>query len=193
MKTMLRVLLATGLAAAALAQAVAPSDDVLRAQKKLQVQLDETKKNVIFNSQTFEFVSGQLISGPPVKGAPYSAEAVNETIQMLADGNRIVQRTTAMQYRDAEGRERREETSAMGAVGGKGSVSGVPVYCEPQRCRQRFRVFKQRVSQAQRCSFTNGVGQSDRLDHAECGKRELEVRDRVAQHAHEAGLDEKFN
>jgi len=61
-------------------------------------------------------VSGQLISGPPVKGAPYSAEAVNETIQMLADGNRIVRRTTAMQYRDNEGRERREETSAMGAI-----------------------------------------------------------------------------
>jgi len=132
MKTMLRVLLATGLAAAALAQAVAPSDDVLRAQKKLQVQLDETKKNVIFNSQTFEFVSGQLISGPPVKGAPYSAEAVNETIQMLADGNRIVQRTTAMQYRDAEGRERREETSAMGAVFITDPVAGARFTLHPE-------------------------------------------------------------
>ena len=112
MKTILKVLLATGLTGVAWAQ----NDDVLRAQKKLQAALDETKKNVIFNAQTFEFVSGQLISGPPVKGAPYSAEAVNETIQMLADGNRIVQRTMAMQYRDSEGRERREETSAMGAI-----------------------------------------------------------------------------
>ena len=66
--------------------------------------------------QTFEFVSGQLVSGPAVKGAPYSAESVNETIQTLADGNRIVQRTSSMQYRDAEGRERREETSAMGVI-----------------------------------------------------------------------------
>ena len=132
MKVILKVLLATGLAAAALAQAVAPSDDVLRAQKKLEAALDETKKNVIFNSQTFEFVSGQLISGPPVKGAPYSAEAVNETIQMLADGNRIVRRTTAMQYRDAEGRERREETSAMGAVFISDPVAGARYTLHPE-------------------------------------------------------------
>jgi hypothetical protein len=112
MKTILKVLLGTGLAGAVWAQ----NDDAARARKKLEAALDETKKNVIFNAQTFEFVSGQLISGPPVKGAPYSAEAVNETIQMLADGNRIVQRTLAMQYRDSEGRERREETSAMGAI-----------------------------------------------------------------------------
>ena len=37
-----------------------------------------------------------------MKGAPYSAEAVNETIQTLADGNRIVQHSSAMQYRDSE-------------------------------------------------------------------------------------------
>ena len=112
MKTILKIMLATGLVAAAMAQ----NDDVLKAQKKLEAALDETKKIVNFNALTFEFVSGQLISGPPVKGAPFSAESVNETIQTLADGNRIVRRTTAMQYRDNEGRERREETSAMGAI-----------------------------------------------------------------------------
>src|SRR5579863_9747419 len=69
-----------------------------------------------FNQQTVGFVSGQLASGPTVKGAPYSAEAVNETVQTLADGNRIIQRTSAMQYRDSDGRERREETSAMGVI-----------------------------------------------------------------------------
>jgi hypothetical protein len=128
MKTILKVLLATGLTGATWAQ----NDDVVRAQKKLYSALDETKKNVIFNAQTFEFVSGQLISGPPVKGAPYSAEAVNETIQMLADGNRIVQRTTAMQYRDAEGRERREETSAMGAVFITDPVAGARYTLHPE-------------------------------------------------------------
>jgi hypothetical protein len=128
MKTTLKVLLATGLTAAALAQ----NDDALRAQKKLEAALDATKKAVVFNSQTFEFVSGQLISGPPVKGAPYSAEAVNETIQMLADGNRIVQRTTAMQYRDTEGRERREETSAMGAIFITDPVAGARFTLHPE-------------------------------------------------------------
>src|SRR5580765_3838580 len=112
MKTMWTALMAVGLASALMAQ----NDEVLRKQKELQAAADRLKANVIFNQQTFNFVAGQLISGPPVKGAPYSAEAVNETIQTLADGNRIVKRTSAMQYRDSEGRERREETSAMGAI-----------------------------------------------------------------------------
>jgi hypothetical protein len=43
-----------------------------------------------------------------VTGAPYTAEAVTESIQMLADGNRIVRRTTARVYRDGKGRTRRE-------------------------------------------------------------------------------------
>src|SRR6476660_822447 len=128
MKTILKVLVTTGLAGAAWAQ----NDDVLRAQKKLQAALDETKKNVIFNAQTFDFVSGQLISGPPVKGAPYSAEAVNETIQTLADGNRIVQHSSAMQYRDSEGRERREEPSAMGAIFITDPVAGARYTLHPE-------------------------------------------------------------
>ena len=67
-----------------------------------------------------------------MKGAPYSAEAVNETIQTLADGNRIVQRTTAMQYRDTEGRERREETSAMGAIFITDPVAGARYTLHPE-------------------------------------------------------------
>lgn len=45
-----------------------------------------------------------------VKGAPYSADAVTETVQMLADGNRIARKNTAQVWRDSEGRTRREET-----------------------------------------------------------------------------------
>jgi hypothetical protein len=58
---------------------------------------------------TFGFVSEQLVGGTPVKGAPYSAQAVTETTQTLADGNRIVQKSIATLYRDSLGRERREE------------------------------------------------------------------------------------
>src|SRR6185295_12340503 len=47
-----------------------------------------------------------------VKGLPYSAEMLSESVQTLADGNRIVQRTTGRIYRDAEGRVRREEDRA---------------------------------------------------------------------------------
>ena len=48
--------------------------------------------------------------GPPVKDAPYSAQATTEIIQPLADGNRIVRRTSALLYRDSRGRTRRETT-----------------------------------------------------------------------------------
>jgi hypothetical protein len=50
-----------------------------------------------------------------VKGAPYSADAVTETIQTLGDGNRIVRNSSAKIYRDSAGRTRREH--AMKAVG----------------------------------------------------------------------------
>lgn len=53
------------------------------------------------------FVAGEL-GGKTVKGAPYSAEAVSETVQVLADGNRIVRRNVTRLARDGEGRTRQE-------------------------------------------------------------------------------------
>jgi hypothetical protein len=56
-------------------------------------------------------LGAQMINGPTVKGAPYSAQAVNEMVQVLADGNRITHSSTSTLYRDSQGRERREEAS----------------------------------------------------------------------------------
>jgi hypothetical protein len=65
--------------------------------------------NTAFIASEFSF------EGSVVKNAPYSAQAVTETTQRLADGNRISHKTTATLYRDSEGRTRREETiSAIG-------------------------------------------------------------------------------
>jgi hypothetical protein len=50
------------------------------------------------------------LQGQVIKGAPYSAEVITESIQTLSDGNRIVHRTSEKVYRDSEGRVRREET-----------------------------------------------------------------------------------
>ena len=47
--------------------------------------------------------------GQPVVDAPYSADAVTEVTQVLADGNRIEQRTAASIARDGDGRTRREQ------------------------------------------------------------------------------------
>jgi hypothetical protein len=48
------------------------------------------------------------VKGTTVKGAPYSAEEVNETNQVLADGTRIHRENRANVYRDSGGRTRRE-------------------------------------------------------------------------------------
>jgi hypothetical protein len=45
-----------------------------------------------------------------VKGKPYAADASTETVQTLADGNRIENRTVSKFYRDSQGRTRREQT-----------------------------------------------------------------------------------
>jgi hypothetical protein len=45
-----------------------------------------------------------------IKGKPYSADTSTETVQTLADGNRIAHRTVSKFYRDSEGRTRREQT-----------------------------------------------------------------------------------
>lgn len=43
-----------------------------------------------------------------VQGAPYSATVVNESVQTLADGNRIVQSTSGTMARDSQGRTRQD-------------------------------------------------------------------------------------
>ncbi|HEY2941451.1 MAG TPA: hypothetical protein VGN09_03365 [Vicinamibacteria bacterium] len=50
--------------------------------------------------------------GKVVKGMPYKADAVTEIAQSLADGNRIVRKTTSSVSRDSEGRTRRETNLA---------------------------------------------------------------------------------
>jgi hypothetical protein len=62
------------------------------------------------------FVSSEL--GQPreiVKNAPYTAEAVSESVQVLTDGNRIVKRTTTLLARDTYGRTRQEKQGPHGA------------------------------------------------------------------------------
>ena len=66
----------------------------------------------------FVFIASESFGGKTVKGAPYSGETVTETIQTLADGNRIVNRITSTVYRDSEGRTRREQSlKGFGSLG----------------------------------------------------------------------------
>ncbi|HLY93122.1 MAG TPA: hypothetical protein VKQ89_07700 [Candidatus Angelobacter sp.] len=58
-----------------------------------------------------EFFSSELAAGGEViTGAPYTATAVTESTQTLADGNRIVNKSSGFVARDSQGRTRREMT-----------------------------------------------------------------------------------
>ncbi|HKQ75221.1 MAG TPA: TonB family protein [Blastocatellia bacterium] len=65
----------------------------------------------------FQFFSQEMsFDSRWVKGAPFSADIVTETIQTLPDGNRIVQRLEGRIYRDSQGRTRNERTFLMGGT-----------------------------------------------------------------------------
>lgn len=69
----------------------------------------------------------EMIGGAEVKGAPFAAEGITESVQTLADGNRIVHKNSQKIYRDSEGRTRYEMSfSPVGAwtpaESGHGSV-----------------------------------------------------------------------
>src|ERR1700690_2565512 len=81
-------------------------------QSAVEKKMAEAKARLDDN---FKVLGAQMISGPTVKSAPYSAQAVNEMVQTLADGNRITNTSTSMLYRDSQGRERREESSGGSA------------------------------------------------------------------------------
>src|SRR5690349_17076501 len=49
-----------------------------------------------------------------VKGQPFSAEAVSESVQTLADGNRIVRQWSEKLYRSGDGKFRREHSNGTG-------------------------------------------------------------------------------
>jgi hypothetical protein len=63
----------------------------------------------------FFYMHARMGTEKLVKGAPYSAQAVSQHTQTLADGSRIQQSTTSSVARDSEGRSRREES--IGAIG----------------------------------------------------------------------------
>lgn len=59
-----------------------------------------------------------------VKGSPFSAEAVSESVQTLADGNRIVRKWTTKLYRNSQGQFRREGAGLPGATFGAFAAGG---------------------------------------------------------------------
>jgi hypothetical protein len=78
------------------------------AQEKGDV-IYQTAGQVSVASGAFERASSPLL------GAPYSATITNESVQTLADGNRIIQTSTGSTARDSEGRTRHD--TVLPAIG----------------------------------------------------------------------------
>lgn len=80
----------------------------------------EPPKDVFFQTAVAapgQVALGGVMKGPltPVKGAPFSATITNESVQTLADGNRIVQTSSGNTARDSQGRTRQD--FALPAIG----------------------------------------------------------------------------
>jgi len=58
------------------------------------------------------------VSEKVVKGSPFSGEAESESVQTLADGNRIVRKWSEKLYRSSDGKFRRESTGGNGTAFG---------------------------------------------------------------------------
>jgi hypothetical protein len=71
------------------------------------VAQDAPKSDVVYQSSGVVTVSNR-VGGSPIKGAPYSATITNESVETLADGNRIVQNSTGTTARDSQGRTRQD-------------------------------------------------------------------------------------
>src|SRR5687768_14291878 len=61
-------------------------------------------------------IVSEIVSNSTIKNAPFSADAISESVQTLSDGNRIVRNSTSKLYRNSEGRFRREMTSGSGGM-----------------------------------------------------------------------------
>lgn len=115
-------LAATALPLALVAQTPEPSKTVIRESRTFDVRISDKAA-----PSAGIFVQGSPAGGPvmfmtnldgQIKGSPYSGDTVTESVQVLADGNRITRQNKSSFYRDSEGRTRRENTiQSLGPLG----------------------------------------------------------------------------
>lgn len=67
-------------------------------------------------SPAMHFAASEIGTSRLVKGAPYSADAVSESTQVLMDGNKIQRRSVQRLARDGEGRTRVERLKQDGGI-----------------------------------------------------------------------------
>jgi len=102
----------TGLALCALGASLTAAAATQQADRDVtrhvQLALSDLPVRIALGEQALAFAGRELEGERVVRGAPYCATAVHESVQQLADGNRIVRKQESQLCRDGEGRTRRE-------------------------------------------------------------------------------------
>jgi hypothetical protein len=76
--------------------------------------------------------TSDVLAGPVVTEAPFSADATTTVTQVLGDGTRIEQTTSAKFFRDRAGRVRREQTIlGLGALNAGGNMQTITIDPDP--------------------------------------------------------------
>ena len=112
MKKIWIVLFVVGLGSPAAAQTAVIDQPQDSAKVAIEKMVSAGRKQTVIG----ELRAKMAVEARITPGAPYSAEAVTESTQVLADGNRINQKSVTRVYRDGEGRMRREEVNDAGTV-----------------------------------------------------------------------------
>ncbi|HEU0183945.1 MAG TPA: hypothetical protein VFS27_01425 [Blastocatellia bacterium] len=100
-------LFVAGLLAAPLVSALAQDQESQAAKKIAEKMAIDIERKI--SDDAVKLIGAKIgFETKVVKGAPYSATAEAETVQTLADGNRIRTKTTTLVYRNGDGRTRRE-------------------------------------------------------------------------------------
>jgi hypothetical protein len=91
----------------------------------------EVERAVAVTSRSTPFTT-DVLAGPVVTDSPFSADATTTVTQVLGDGTRIEQTTTARFYRDRAGRVRREQTIlGLGPLNGGANMQTITIAPDP--------------------------------------------------------------
>lgn len=127
------ILIAVTFPIPSLSQTPAPSGLPLRAFGQAPQSKDSAPASVTGEGRVAEWMTGERI--PAVKGLPFSAKVVLETVSQLQDGTQITHTTYNLDARDSSGRTRNEMRTWIGPDGGEPPLTRIELYDPTTRTR----------------------------------------------------------
>lgn len=120
------------LAGTAAAQSPAHTERIVD-ESRMRAEAENARSRELLQTRVQESRMRIPLEARVVTGAPYSADVVSESVQVLSDGNRIVHRDISHVARDEQGRVRREEerNGQVMAISINDPVAGVSYMLDP--------------------------------------------------------------